>query len=45
MVSVSLNLYQLGKDPWIGITTLIQEEMMLLIVESKEYQKLARSDK
>lgn len=51
VISVCLNLYHFGKNSWIGMYTpnekdmIILGEMTQLVVESKDYQKLAETEK
>ncbi|MEK3995405.1 hypothetical protein MKY29_11685 [Psychrobacillus sp. FSL K6-2365] len=51
VVSVLLNVYHFGKDFWVGMYTpnekdqVILSEMVQLVVESEEYQKLADTEK
>ena len=50
IASVLLNVYHFGKDFWVGMYTpnekdqVILSEMVQLVIESEEYQKLAETE-
>ncbi|ARK24159.1 hypothetical protein SporoP37_05310 [Sporosarcina sp. P37] len=51
VISVCLNLYQFGKDFWVGLYTPTEEDRVILgemtqfVVESEEYRKIAETEK